>query len=498
MRPLICITVVLAIFIIPSWGQIAPLHELGLLDEGGDTAYSIYQNVNEVNQPTRLQNRSRYSYKLDSITPSESEPLSYVLYQYGRSKHIDTIFSTYILPDTSIYSSIKIAHYDSLDRVEIIYTYRNLSVPHWDASSSWREIIEGMDETMITATEESTYNDDGQLVNYTGSGFVDSLYAINPITSYNYYYSNEGLLDSFVRRVTQLNVYDKAYDSYRIAYRHNEDNQLVNSVSKGYKPDRITSRDSISYEYNEQGLRKKKNSYKWSSSEKEYDYESYITYEYDTENRLIIQTTNRSPNHDPIHTLYPVYYEYNENGDLAHRKETEWTVVRPWDDDRVLRTVEYIYDEDIRFEDVNTRSALVYFRFSGLNSFPENYLPRSNHGKVYELDGFADGSGKLVREYGYTYHFSEVCGTSVSEPILSAALTLSPNPASAYISIHAENLDPDSEITIYSLNGSISSKPALTDLNRIAISDLPAGVYLLSLENSRGDVRTGKFVKVDE
>jgi hypothetical protein len=71
-------------------------------------------------------------------------------------------------------------------------------------------------------------------------------------------------------------------------------------------------------------------------------------------------------------------------------------------------------------------------------------------------------------------------------------ITLYPNPVSNIIII--DKLTENTEVSIYSLNGVLVKAVYLNNTNKIAVNDLPNGIYILKLQGNKIKGET-KFIK---
>ena len=74
-------------------------------------------------------------------------------------------------------------------------------------------------------------------------------------------------------------------------------------------------------------------------------------------------------------------------------------------------------------------------------------------------------------------------------------LKIYPNPVTDWLNITLDNLNLDTDIAIFDINGKkIYTKKITTAINTINLSDLNAGVYLIKIQNSKKTI-TRRIIK---
>ncbi len=161
------------------------------------------------------------------------------------------------------------------------------------------------------------------------------------------------------------------------------------------------------------------------------------------------------------------------------------------------------YDPVAAFDFVHTDSV---FSFSNQSSWADSYFwdfgdgqtstdPQAVHhyamGGSYQVTLIAEKCGRqdsLVK----TVSFS---GTGIEQEAVATALHFSPNPADSFLFLEEIWLGNVKEIIILNLTGSQVADYQLRSDNRIDISRLQAGVYLLKIRDLKGHWYVAKFIK---
>ncbi|TLX76568.1 T9SS type A sorting domain-containing protein [Labilibacter sediminis] len=124
---------------------------------------------------------------------------------------------------------------------------------------------------------------------------------------------------------------------------------------------------------------------------------------------------------------------------------------------------------------------------------PKDMHTNTNDGEMVPQNGWVDISGwdMLFTFSGYYTYDNTTTGISVDGE--DVGISVYPNPATDYVNIELSN---NATLTVYSVTGAVVlNKEVFAGLNRVDISSLNSGVYLLSIE-VKGKVEVVKLQKL--
>lgn len=106
--------------------------------------------------------------------------------------------------------------------------------------------------------------------------------------------------------------------------------------------------------------------------------------------------------------------------------------------------------------------------------------------RFYDQNGFADSSITYIDGY-------EMVNITGINKYNNTEISVYPNPASKFINF--SNLSSVKSVKIYDLNGSMLKKFTAPDINRIDISELSKGIYILKIETKTNKTKRQKIIK---
>jgi Secretion system C-terminal sorting domain len=152
----------------------------------------------------------------------------------------------------------------------------------------------------------------------------------------------------------------------------------------------------------------------------------------------------------------------------------------------------------------NNKNFLVQYSING-SDWVDIELIESQNSKESMTDySYEHKTNYKGRQY-YRLRALDVDNKSKSiSPVIAVVLgddqqtvTIWPNPATSYIVINnADKGNMYSKALIFDVNGKIVTESKLDpDFTKIAVNDLPAGAYIVKIENEKGTAVTQKFIK---
>jgi len=154
------------------------------------------------------------------------------------------------------------------------------------------------------------------------------------------------------------------------------------------------------------------------------------------------------------------------------------------------------YNQDGDFEDADeqvfTNAATTNTSINGSFTVPSDANSGSTRMRVsMQYDNIPISCGNF--NYGEVEDYTIVIGSKSNLSIND--INIFPNPANDLITIYLKGMEDNSLVKIYSITGSLVKELRISEFeNKINISDIPNGVYQLSLIKN-GEIKVGRFVK---
>ena len=306
---------------------------------------------------------------------------------------------------------------------------------------------------------------------YDNDGHLSYTTSVSPFYSdkYEYSYNAQGL-------VAEETEYDRHGDSwdpeYKTNYEYDSQGLLTVAIEKEYDEGNWINYKKMEYSYTA-GKLTKVLEYSWGWDGDEWWESDSEVYSYDQAGNCIsLLLTYRYPNTD-WKNLTKYEYEYDNHGNCLKETNYEYSDSKGWTLNEVL---EYTYD-------ATTPSSSI----AGYDEIFENLVIEMKSKLLKVVDKTYD-DGQLDETITSILYYSK--GSQVAD-LQTVTLIVSPNPASTFLSIQAENLR---QVEIFSMDGKmvICLENGFESVN---VSTLATGNYLLKATKNDGNVITQKFMK---
>ena len=358
--------------------------------------------------------------------------------------------------------------YDSEDRLvelsEKYYSYSTITKYYYE-NDKISEIIQTYDDNINL--KEYTYSADS---NYY---FTTNYYNSTPNYRVYYYYDDN---DSLTKEIWKFYQIDQWNTTRKSEFLYTDNSYIRMSYSIDYETNKLSLFGKYTENYNsfEKIINSINISYYYTSSE-QID-SSFVTknYEYDKQNRLISEIINYSYDYVSA-TNSSILYEYSNNKVTeyyCYGSDTIFVKVYSVQDDKILNLSHYT---STNFDTLLYYSENIYDKYSNLCRTAD-YFNFDNNNSLH-LSHYFDF-------YWDTY--------KIDTNPLSKIFTIYPNPVSNMLFIKYEGVSEILNYNIYSADGKIV-KQGNSKTDRIDISDIPIGIYIIDIQNFN---YSQKFLKI--
>lgn len=340
------------------------------------------------------------------------------------------------------------------DGTKILFTYDNLY------HRTGMKLVYGT--STVVVDQQFFYDNQGHLA-YTTSN-----------TSYykekiEYIYNNQGRVEE--EREYELSG-EEWIPTYKTAFDYDKDGNISIAVEQEYEDDVWTNFLKTEYTYTANKLTKVLES-RWGWDGDFWSEHDMEEYSYNNAGNCVELLMSYKLSYESDWRIDEKYvYEYNSNNDCI--KETEYD----YDDGQwvIDDLIEYSYDPSIPGSSI-----------AGYDDIFENMTIKVKSKLVQVVENYYD-DGELEETVTSILYYSK--GAQVPE-LPTAALTISPNPTSTFLSIRSEDLR---QVEIFSMDGKMVMRLE-KGFESVNVSVLATGTYLLKATMNDGSVTTQKFMK---
>lgn len=306
---------------------------------------------------------------------------------------------------------------------------------------------------------------------YDNNGHLSYTTTVTPFYSdkYEYSYNAQGL-------VAEETEYDRHGDSwdpeYKTNYEYDSQGHLTVAIEKEYDEGNWINYKKMEYSYTA-GKLTKVLEYSWGWDGDEWWESDSEVYSYDhAGNCISLLVTYRYPNTDWMN-LTKYEYEYDSYGNCVKENNYEYSDSKEW---VIEEVIEYTYDASIPSSSIASYDEI----------FGELVIKLKS--KLLKVVDSSYDDGQLDETTTSILYYSK--GSQVAD-LQTVTLTVSPNPASTFLAIQAEDLR---QVEIFSMDGKMVMclEKGFESVN---ISALATGTYLLKATMNNSNVITEKFMK---
>lgn len=459
--------------------------------------------------PEQLKSATESAYALDSITfeNGASKKMNYnsggllLTYKYYKNEAdkinlYETETNTY--NESGQMLTNVVGMYDDwakkvIDQSKYENTYNALGRPvteiEWDAGNDAPYALEYGSKTTYTYSDdkiemrEYDWDDDDWKLDMKQEMFVRWGSVTYPMVDSAYTYTpEEGTSDVWVKRVKMTVTYSGSLMSEIIAIGYDEDTGEERSKSK------------LKTTYNDIGNTLMETSEIYNSDSMRWDLMVKDEYEYNADNQII-----REENYNVDWTtglLAPISrntYDYDSDGNLETQKEYLFYGTG----DLTLS-----YKDDFTFKNLDTENIMLPSSDIGIFG---------NYTDFYDVEFYENGAIDEVEHYSYSYtdtetnemlektgkyHYSEHNSSATSAKQLdNTSIKVFPNPFSNEIKLHLDKAE-DYQLKIRNGIGQmVYSTTIYGTTTSHDVSDLPSGIYILSLAKEDKKAAAYKLIK---
>jgi len=318
------------------------------------------------------------------------------------------------------------------------------------------------------------YNEDNQLIEYHSQS-QSELRTKTLGNVYNFYYNEDGLLESRTFRKWSL-----LEDSLILKSRHLYDykNGLI-KLQKEYDNDEnrgYYASDSILYEHNHLGLLEQEIIYQKSGISNEWLLDRTESKQYNSEAK--IEKIERRLFYQNIELdMDTLLYFYHTYGSLANISTVETDITSSGLFPDIKYKLEYSHDSSLSYAQVRT------FR-DGISLYEQNHMLIEFNELVNNEPGGSMYGVSILTNTNYTqYFYSKIIDTSINdEKEYPSFFIVSPNPTSDLIEIFSSNeYNDDIYLQLNDINGHKVLEAHTYSRRKIDITHLNKGVYVYTI-----------------
>ncbi|SDR78875.1 Por secretion system C-terminal sorting domain-containing protein [Polaribacter sp. KT25b] len=327
---------------------------------------------------------------------------------------------------------------------------------YWDSSTS---------KWIKSYASKYVYNDDNRVIsetyeNYDATGNIDG----EQYKTINTYNSSGDLSQILNQKSVNSNWVDEG--KFELSY---TDNRLSSAL--GYEWNGATwifgddsSRITLTYNANGKVYISKSDSWdgtNWIDSDR-------TVYTYDANNRIIVED-GQTWDGTNWETDYKSEYTYDANGNAITEKD-------------------YYLDDDVLVEgDLET---ITFDTSKLISSYLHPFKDRTGIDYIFSANGIVNKIlARSSTNYRTTYNYGDA--TANVNNFSLANFTIYPNPATSVLNIDDSNFTIKN-VEVYNVLG---KKIVTSSINQLNIENLVNGVYLVKVQDDKGNIATKRFVK---
>jgi hypothetical protein len=260
-------------------------------------------------------------------------------------------------------------------------------------------------------------------------------------------------------------------------------------VSRGYYWDDLSNqwlpneKDESMYDPN--GLITSHVGYWWDNALASYTYSYYQTFTYDAEGNCTLEV-RYDWNGSSAEWIGYEYYEYfyDTDGNRINAYRYTWNKTnKQWD---LYSGIGSGYINSIKTNALIRPSNDEYYRPYYGHYDLSNYAIAQVSSVNYENDTW-------VFDDNYSYYYSDVIISNLQQASF-ADISVFPNPAEEYLTVKTDDSSGLYTMGIYNLVGEQIIKNSFVGLAKLNVSNLPKGIYLVVISDSRNTLKTEKII----